>query len=122
MKKLRVLVVDDNEDSAQLLKLMLGIAGHESRVADDAQSALEVVRTFSPDAAILDIGLPSMNGYDLARRLRETPGLEHVCLIATTGFSGEDDRRQARSAGFAHFLVKPIDADEIERILAALPR
>ena len=120
MSKLRILVVDDNQDSAELLKVMLGIAGHEARIAHDAQSALAEVRTFLPHAAILDIGLPQVNGYDLARKLRQIPGLERMHLVATTGFSGDDDKRLAQSAGFDHFLVKPVDADEIDRILSGL--
>jgi CheY-like chemotaxis protein len=122
MKTLRVLVVDDNEDTAELLKVILGMAGHEARIAYDGEAALEQVRTFAPHAAILDIGLPRMNGYDLARKLREVPGLQQLHLIATTGFSDDEDKRRAERAGFDRFLVKPVDAEEIGLMLSELSR
>jgi two-component system, chemotaxis family, CheB/CheR fusion protein len=114
----RVLVVDDNTDSADSLALLLGMWNHEVKTAPDGPTALKVARGFRPDVAILDIGLPRMNGYDVARELRKLPGLGRVRLIALTGYGQEDDRKQAADAGFARHLMKPVDPDEIRAALA----
>jgi CheY-like chemotaxis protein len=114
----RVLVVDDNTDSAESLAVVLGMWDHEVRTAPDGPTALQVARAFRPDVAILDIGLPRMNGYQVARELRKLPGLGRVTLIALTGYGQEDDRKQALEAGFARHLMKPVDPDEIRTVLA----
>jgi CheY-like chemotaxis protein len=110
----RILVVDDNEDSAEMLAEVLKARGHVTRVALDAPAALRVARDFMPDIAFLDIGLPVMDGYELAGRLREVPGLEHTRLIALTGYGQESDRERSRAAGFQDHLVKPVDFDAVE--------
>lgn len=114
---LRVLVVDDYRDITRLISSLLAFEGHETACANDGQQALQVVQQFQPDVALLDIGLPKMDGYELARRLRQQPGLERTTLVAMTGYGQEDDRRRSAEAGFEYHLVKPVDQDELHRIL-----
>ena len=116
----RVLVVDDNEDSAQLLAEVLVQKGYDARVALDAVSALQVAAEMRPDIAILDIGLPVMDGYDLAAHLRALPDLGDVDLIAVTGYGQDADRRRTEQAGFRHHLVKPVDITALEAALDGL--
>ena len=97
---LRVLVVDDNEDTAASLAFLSGAWGPEVRVAHDGPAALDAALEFRPDAVVLDVGLPRMDGFEVARRLRLVPGLERALLIASTGFSGEGDHLLAAEAGF----------------------
>ena len=115
----RILVADDNIDSAETLASLLRSAGHEVRTAHEGVSAVETWNVFRPDLAILDIGMPKLNGYDVARqiRLRET---SRTVLIAVTGWGQEEDKRRAREAGFDHHLTKPVDPPAITRILAQL--
>ncbi|HEY4573202.1 MAG TPA: response regulator, partial [Thermoanaerobaculia bacterium] len=115
---LRVLVVDDNEDAADLLATAARLVGHLVRVAHDGPAALQIAADFQPHVALLDIGLPVMDGYELARHLRALPGLESIRLIAVTGYSQEADRRQTTAAGFARHLVKPIQIAELQEALA----
>ncbi len=117
---LTILVVDDNIDAAQMLALFLQMAGHRVTVEHHAWRALERVASLRPQVCILDIGLPDMDGYELARRLRARPEMAHATLIAVTGYGQEQDRAQARAAGFAHHLVKPVDATELTVLLAGL--
>jgi PAS domain S-box-containing protein len=117
----RVLVVDDNEDAAEMLYELLGSKGYHARVAYDGPSALRLAETFAPDIAFLDIGLPVMDGYELACRLREMPRLTSIRLIAVTGYGQESDRQKSRQAGFDHHLVKPVDLTEVEAVLTAEP-
>jgi CheY-like chemotaxis protein len=114
----RVLVVDDNVDSAESLALLLELYGHDVRLAHDGLTALDEARASAPDVVLLDIGLPKMDGYAVARHLREEPALAHVRLIAMTGYGQEEDRRRAREAGFDHHLVKPVDLDSLRDLLA----
>jgi CheY-like chemotaxis protein len=118
-KGVRVLLVDDNEDAATLIARALTIWGHLVRVAHDGASALEIVETFTPEVAVLDIGLPAMDGYELARRLRARPGLAGVRLVALTGYGQARDREAALEAGFHEHLVKPVELDALERVLLA---
>ena len=115
---LRVLVVDDNVDGAEMLAAFLGAKGHETRVAHDGPGALRVAAEFQPELAFLDIGLPVMDGYELAARLRELPGLGATRLVALTGYGQESDRRRTQAAGFQHHLVKPVDFEAIERVVS----
>jgi PAS domain S-box-containing protein len=110
----RILVVDDNEDAAEMLAETLTRKGYETRVAYDAPTALRLAAAFSPDIAFLDIGLPVMDGYELASHLRKIPGLSDLRLIAVTGYGQESDRRKSQEAGFHHHLVKPVDVAAIE--------
>jgi CheY-like chemotaxis protein len=114
-KKARILIVDDNQDGAEMLAELLAGRGYHTRVAHDAQTALEVAAEFSPDFALLDIGLPVMNGYEVAPRLRELLG-EHVLLIALTGYQGDQARLQA--AGFDGHLLKPTSLQKLYAMLA----
>jgi CheY-like chemotaxis protein len=118
----RILVVDDNVDAAELLAEGLGVTGHVTRVAYDGPSALDAMTTFRPDVALLDIGLPVMDGYELAQRLKSQPGLHALRLIAITGYGQDADQRRCEAAGFDEHMVKPIQLNEvtavIERLLA----
>ncbi len=114
----RVLVVDDNEDVAESLALYLGVTGHEVRTAANGSEALEVAREFWPEAVILDIAMPGLDGYEVARRLRRDPELGRVVLLAVTGHAGEAQGRLCREAGFDAYLVKPADPEEVRRLLA----
>jgi CheY-like chemotaxis protein len=109
---LRILIVDDYEDNAAILAEALEARGHVTRFVVDAESALMEAPTFGPDLAILDILLPDMNGYELARRLHGLPGLEQLCLIAITGFSRNP--AEALAAGFHGHVMKPITVDKLE--------
>ncbi|HTU00779.1 MAG TPA: ATP-binding protein, partial [Candidatus Sulfotelmatobacter sp.] len=113
----RVLVVDDNQDSAESTALLLEHWGHEVEMAHDAAGALAVAAQRPFEIVLLDIGLPGMSGYELARELRAVPGLERVCLVALTGYGQEEDRRRSREAGFDHHLIKPVDWRALQRLL-----
>ena len=114
----RVLVVDDNMPSADSLGLIIKLWGHECRVAHSGPEALEEVGVFRPDIVLLDIGLPGMDGYTVARELRSRGDLGPIILIAMTGYGREEDRRRTRESGFNEHLVKPLDLDSLEVILA----
>ncbi len=116
----RLLVVDDNRDAAESLALLLGLLGHEVRIAHDGPGALELARGFRPQVVLLDIGMPGMDGYEVARRLRQEPGLENVRLAALTGWGQPEDRRRSAEAGFDHHLVKPVDPDALTKVLAEM--
>jgi CheY-like chemotaxis protein len=116
-RPLNVLVVDDNPDAAESMALVLESAGHAVRVAGDGLQALEVAREARPEVVLLDLGMPGMNGFEAARRLREDPALGPVTLVAVTGWSGDDDRRRTKAAGFAHHLTKPADPAQVLALL-----
>jgi signal transduction histidine kinase/integral membrane sensor domain MASE1/CheY-like chemotaxis protein len=117
----RVLVVDDNADSAESLAILLQMQGHDVRMAHDGPSALAAAREQRPDLVLLDIGLPAgMDGYEVAQRLRPEPGLERAVIVAVTGFGQEEDRQRATDAGFDGHLVKPVDMQKLWRLLAGL--
>ena len=118
----RVLIVDDNRDSAHTMAALFMAWGHEVRTAYDGPSAVDSAREFRPEAIFLDLGLPGMNGYDVAQRLRETAGASFPLLVAFTGYGQDDDRRRVLEAGFHHHLVKPVDPGLLEKIIDALPR
>ena len=108
----RVLVVDDNEDAADSLATLLGVMGYEVRIAYDGPEAIQTADEFEPAVALLDIGLPKLSGYDIARHVRARRGGE-VLLVAITGWGQEEDRRKAREAGFDHHFTKPADFDRL---------
>jgi CheY-like chemotaxis protein len=116
----RVLVVDDNEDAAEMLAMALEMFACEVVVAHSAAQALELIGIADPALALLDIGLPDMNGYELARRLRQLPGGASRTLVATTGWGQQKDRERAFEAGFDHHLTKPIDIELLKPMLAAV--
>ena len=119
--KRRVLVVDDNRDSADMLEALLTMFGHDVHTAYDGPSALAAATKYVPDVVLLDIGLPGMNGYDVAERLRNSPRFRRTTLIAFTGYGQEEDRQRARDAGFDDYLVKPVDPTTLAKIIAATP-
>jgi CheY-like chemotaxis protein len=114
----RILVVDDNVDAAESLRMLLSLEGHEVQIAHDGPAALRVVQEMQPDVVLLDIGLPRMDGYEVARQLRQLPSVEKVLLVALTGYGQEDDRRRSQEAGFNAHLVKPADLDSLRSVLA----
>ncbi len=114
----RILIVDDNADAAQTLALLLASSGHATCVALSSEEALECAESFAPQVALLDIGLPRMNGYELAQRFRGAPKLNAVRLIALTGYGQAEDRERALAAGFDDHLVKPVDLSALDRALA----
>jgi CheY-like chemotaxis protein len=115
---LRVLVVDDNVDAAEVLAEALRALGHEVAVAHDGREALVLAASFDPDAAVLDIGLPGMDGYELARRIRALAAARPPRLVALTGYGQDGDRVRAREAGFDVHLVKPVDLDAVVGLFA----
>jgi signal transduction histidine kinase len=116
----RILVVDDNADGAELIARTLDGMGHVTRVAHDGLEALDSARKFSPDVILLDIGLPIVDGYEVARQLRETELRQKPALIAVTGYGQESDYERSFAEGFSHHLVKPIDLAQLESALASL--
>ena len=116
----RILVVDDNRDAATSLATMLGLAGHETRAAWDGLEALAAAADFRPDVVVLDLGMPRLDGYETARRIRQQPWGKGAVLIALSGWGQEEDRRRSLDAGFDHHLVKPVDLSEFTRLLARL--
>ena len=104
----RVLVVDDNADAADSLAMLLQVHGDEVRVAYDGEEALFAEQEFKPDVQLLDIGMPKLSGYDVARRVRDARGPE-VLIVAITGWGQDEDRQRAREAGFDHHFTKPVD-------------
>jgi len=117
----RILIVDDSQDGAESLAMLLDLAGHQTHQAHDGASALEAAGRIRPDVVLLDIGLPRMSGYEVCRRIRKEPWGQDVVLVALTGWGQEEDRQQSRDAGFDAHLVKPLDHDALERFLASLP-
>jgi PAS domain S-box-containing protein len=117
--RLRILVVDDNVDGAEMLAAALAMKGHETRVAHDGPDALTVAGELHPHIAFLDIGLPVMDGYELAAQFRERSQLQETCLIALTGYGQESDRDRTALAGFHHHLVKPVDLRAVDAVIAA---
>jgi CheY-like chemotaxis protein len=113
----RVLVAEDIPDAAEMLRLMLELMGHEVRVATDGLQAVEIARQFHPEIALLDIGMPRMDGYEAARHIRAALGTD-VTLVALTGWGQDQDRQRAREAGFDHHLTKPAEPETLERLIA----
>jgi signal transduction histidine kinase/ActR/RegA family two-component response regulator len=118
--KLRVLVVDDNKDSAESLAMLLKLRGHEVVSVHDGPEALKLAEEFRPDLILLDIGLPGMNGYDVAQKIRHDLRMSRVTLAALTGWGQEEDRRRSKEAGFNHHLVKPVNSDDLMKLLNGL--
>ena len=120
--ELSVLVVDDNKDAAESLAMLLRTAGAEIHIAHDGPTALAAFERSEPHVVLLDIGMPDMDGCEVARRLREIARPERVALVALTGWGQDEDRRRVREAGFDHHLVKPVELAALQALLAALPR
>jgi len=114
----RLLVVDDNRDSADTLAILLGVMGHDVKTAYDGEQALAMAAQFRPQAVLLDIGLPGMNGYEVARALKSSDA--SIVLIAVSGYGQEEDRRRSFEAGFEHHLIKPVASADLTRIIETL--
>lgn len=115
----RILVVDDNVDAADSLGYLLEVYGHEVRVANDGEAGVAAAEKFQPDMVLMDIGMPMLNGYEAASRIRQEPWGQAMVLVALTGWGQADDRRKSASAGFDHHLVKPVEMDELEQLMRA---
>lgn len=115
----RILLVDDNAELAQSLKELLEQEGHLVAMVTDPLAAFDLAGRMSPDVCILDIEMPHMDGYELARQLRELPATRNAVFIALTGYGWDHDPRRSREAGFAHHLVKPVDTARLTSIVAA---
>jgi len=116
----RLLVVDDNKDAAESMSMLLEMWGHEVAFAYDGPSALETAQEWRPEAVFLDIGLPGMDGYEVAERLRELPQAKDAILIAITGYGQEDDLARSKRAGINHHLVKPVAPDALRSLIDSL--
>ena len=121
-RRFRILVVDDNHDSALSLAMMLSIMGHETRTAHDGESAVETAESFLPEVVLLDIGLPKLNGYEVAQRIREHAWGTSMFLIAVTGWGQEEDRQRSSEVGLNVHMVKPVEPAALEKLLAELPQ
>jgi len=119
---LRVLVVDDNVDAAEMLGSLLELLHHVVKVAHHGETALQTAAHFGPDVVLLDIGLPGLDGYEVAKRLRTLPSCANAVLVAVTGYGREEDRRNAQQAGFDLHLTKPVAFEDLEKLLKAAPR
>lgn len=117
----RVLVVDDHVDAARMLELLLQYDGHETRVAHDGPAALKAAEEFRPEFVFLDIGIPEMNGYEIARRLKRAANRRKLFLVAVTGWGQPSDFEQSKEAGFDLHLVKPVDSNSVKRLLENPP-
>ncbi len=115
----RVLIADDNRDAAEMLDILLRISGHDVHLAHSGQEALQLVEHLKPDVAVLDIGMPDLNGYEVAQRIRQEAWGARIILIALTGWGQEDDKRRAQAAGFDHHCTKPVDPDDLERFFTS---
>jgi CheY-like chemotaxis protein len=116
----RILVVDDNLDAAESLGMLLEMLGHEVHTAHDGLEAVGAVAQFQPDVVLLDIGLPKLNGYEAARRIREQNGGTGPVLVALTGWGQEEDRRLSKEAGFDHHMTKPVDFADLQKVLGEI--
>jgi len=114
----RILIVEDHSDAADMLALLLAAQSHQVRTESNGHAALVAATEFSPDVMLVDVGIPGMSGYDLAERIRSNRALDHILLIAVTGYGRSQHRTRALTAGFDHHLVKPVDAAAIAGALA----
>jgi len=113
----RILIVDDNRDAADALAELMRDFGHDVSTVHDGRSALESATTHRPELVLLDISMPEMDGFEVARRLREEVGLRDAILVALSGYGGDRHRRLSREAGFDHHVTKPVDASKLEELL-----
>ncbi|MDB5938284.1 MAG: multi-sensor hybrid histidine kinase, partial [Polaromonas sp.] len=119
-RRCRVLAVDDSVDAVEFLARLIRLSGHEVEVAYDGPGAVQAALATRPDVVLLDIGLPGLTGYEVARQLRQEPALKGTVLVALTGYGRESDRQRSRNAGFSYHLVKPVGVREVEDILATV--
>ncbi len=117
--KRRVLIIEDNRDAREMFRIMLELAGHEVLEAEEGISGLEMLKTARPEVAVIDVGLPGLNGYEIAKRFRAEPDSDGVMLVALTGYGTPEARERSRAAGFDHHLIKPVNAEALQDILRA---
>ena len=117
----RVLVVDDNRDAAASLAMILKMMGHEVRTANDGEAALAVAAEYRPRLVLMDLGMPKVDGFEAARRMRAQPWGAELFLVALTGWGAEENRRRTQDGGFDSHLVKPVDMDILRRLIAEMP-
>ncbi len=118
--RFRILVVDDNPDSALSMAMMLSMMGHETRTAHDGEAAVATAEAFRPQVVLLDIGLPKLNGYEVAQRIRKEEWGASMFLVAITGWGQDEDRRRSEDVGMNLHLVKPVEPSALDRVLANL--
>ena len=118
----RILIVDDNQDSTESLAMLLKLKGNETHTAFDGMQAVATAEAVRPDLILMDIGMPKLNGYDAARRIRQEPWGKNLVLIALTGWGQQEDLEKSRQAGFDGHLVKPVAPTTLMELLATLPR
>jgi CheY-like chemotaxis protein len=119
-KQFRILIADDNRDAADSLAIMLRLMRHETQKTHDGEDAVQAVTAFQPDIALLDIGMPKLSGYDVARHIRGQSWGKKMVLVALTGWGQEQDKRRATEAGFDHHMTKPVSMDALQKLLASL--
>lgn len=117
MTKRRVLIVEDNHDAGEMYRILIELAGHEAFLAENGPAGLELLKSARPDIAFVDIGLPGMDGYEIARRFRAEPQGADVFLVALTGYGSATDRDRTRQAGFDLHLLKPVDPETLQSVL-----
>jgi CheY-like chemotaxis protein len=117
---LRLLIVEDNHDAAESLRLLFQLQGYDVTVAYDGLNGVRLAREQHPEVILCDLGLPGLDGFDVAKAVRRNPDTATVPLIAVSGYGGEDDRRRSREAGFNHHLTKPADPDELQSLIVRL--
>ena len=114
-------MVDDNRDAAESMSILLTLSGNETQVAFDGEEAVKAAAEFRPDIVLLDIGMPKLNGYDAARRIREQPWSKGMMLVALTGWGQEENRKKTADAGFDAHLVKPVEYATLTKLLSSFP-
>jgi CheY-like chemotaxis protein len=115
----RVLIIEDNRDAREMFRMMLELAGHEVHEAEEGVRGLELLKTMRPDIAVIDVGLPGLNGYEIAKRFRQEPDSRSVMLVALTGYGTPEARERSRAAGFDHHLIKPVNPETLQEIMCA---
>jgi CheY-like chemotaxis protein len=118
-RRLRILVIEDNRDAADSLRILLELMGHDVKVAYSGPDGVATAAAWAPEVIVCDIGLPGLDGYGVARAIRQAPATAHACLIALTGYGSDEDRRRAHEAGFDFHLVKPAPPEVLEELLGA---
>ena len=121
-RSLRILVVEDDPESLEMMGALLTLWGHQPRLVADGPAGLDAAADEMPDVVLLDLGLPGIDGFEVARRLRRRPDGKEVLIVAVTAFRGEEHRRQAQEAGFDKYLMKPVDIETLRMVLAQAPR
>ena len=118
----KILVADDDQDSAESLAMLIQLMGHDVRAAQSGLAAIDVAEAFRPDLIVLDIGMPGLDGYEVCRRIRQHEWGRAIVIAALTGWSRDEDRDRSEQAGFNHYLIKPVDPKALEELIAGVGR